>query len=407
MPASPVTPVQATHPAAPAVVPLPHAPTRPVSDLPRQLLSILLIALMIGGSLWVLRPFLPALIWATTVVVATWPLMLGLQKRLWHKRTLAAVAMIVAILLIIVVPLVAAVITLVDHSDQIVALVKAIPQYIFSPPPAWVHNIPLVGDRVAVEWQKLADGGSSAAAARIQPYMAAIAQRAFATAGTAGMLAVHLLLTLVICLVLYVRGEVALAAVLRFAHRMAGERGENVVHLGGQAIRAVALGIVVTALTQSILGGIGLAIVGIPLAGLLTAAMLMLCIAQIGPLPVLICSVGWLYYEQETTKAIILLVISGVVGMLDNFLRPMLIKRGANLPLLLILVGVLGGMFAFGIVGLFVGPVVLAVTYTLTNAWIAEGIQTDITPAQPVPVVPPQEQSLAEQAAARSNPPVV
>ncbi len=122
------------------------------------------------------------------------------------------------------------------------------------------------------------------------------------------------------------------------------------------------MGIVVTALTQSIIGGIGLAIVGIPLAGLLTAAMLMLCIAQIGPLPVLICSVGWLYYENEITKAVILLVISGVVGLLDNFLRPMLIKRGANLPLLLILVGVLGGMFAFGIVGLFVGPVVLAVT---------------------------------------------
>ncbi len=91
-----------------------------------------------------------------------------------------------------------------------------------------------MGGKVAAEWQKLADGGSSAAAARVQPYMAAIAQRTFSTAGSAGMLVVHLLLTLVICAVLYVRGEVALAAVLRFAHRIAGERGENVVHLAGK-----------------------------------------------------------------------------------------------------------------------------------------------------------------------------
>lgn len=360
-------------------------------DLPRQLLSILLITLMILGSLWVLRPFLPALVWATTVVVATWPLMLGLQKRLWGRRSLAAAGMIIAIVLIIVVPLCASIVTLVDHSDQIAGWVKSLPQYATSAPPDWLSGLPVVGPKLAAEWQKLAEAGTSGIVARIQPYMSAIVQRAFSTAGTAGLLVAHLFLTLAICAVLYVRGEVALAAVLRFAHRLSGERGENAVRLGGQAVRAVALGIVVTALTQSILGGIGLAVVGIPLAGLLTALMLMLCIAQIGPLPILLCSVGWLYYQGDVTKAVILLIISAVVGMLDNILRPLLIRRGANLPLLLILVGVLGGMLAFGIVGLFVGPVILAVTYTLTNAWIAEGLSQDPTPAQPAPVVPPNE----------------
>ena len=382
----------------------PGATTQLVHDLPRQILSILMMALMITGSLWVLRPFLPALVWATTVVVATWPLMLGLQKRLWGRRSLAAAGMILAIVLIIVLPLCAAVVTLVDHADQISGWVKSVPQYVTATPPEWVSGIPVVGNKAAVEWRQLADGGASGIMARVQPYMTAIVQRAFSTAGTAGLLIAHLLLTLAICAVLYARGEAALAGVLRFAHRMSGERGENAVRLGGQAVRAVALGIVVTALTQSILGGIGLAIVGIPLAGLLTALMLMLCIAQIGPLPILLCSVGWLYYQGDLTRAIILLVISGVVGMLDNIMRPLLIRRGANLPLLLILVGVLGGMFAFGIVGLFVGPVILAVTYTLTNAWIAEGLPTDTSPAQPMPAVPSTQiiEESAEQAGSRS-----
>jgi predicted PurR-regulated permease PerM len=134
----------------------------------------------------------------------------------------------------------------------------------------------------------------------------------------------------------------------------------------------VALGVGVTALVQSALGGIGLAIVGIPFAGLLTAMMLMLCIAQLGPGLVLIPAVIWVYWSGDTGWGTFLLVWSVVVVALDNFLRPVLIKLGADLPLLLILAGVIGGLFAFGLVGIFVGPVVLAVAYTLLDEWISD-----------------------------------
>jgi predicted PurR-regulated permease PerM len=145
------------------------------------------------------------------------------------------------------------------------------------------------------------------------------------------------------------------------------------VSLAGAAIRGVALGVVVTALVQAVLGGIGLFVTGIPFAAVLMALMFLLCIAQIGPLLVLVPAVAWLFWSGATTLGVVLLVWTVVVGTLDNVLRPWLIKKGADLPLLLIFAGVIGGLLAFGLVGIFVGPVVLAVTYTLLEAWVGEG----------------------------------
>jgi predicted PurR-regulated permease PerM len=155
-----------------------------------------------------------------------------------------------------------------------------------------------------------------------------------------------------------------------FARRLAGDAGDQVVLLSGQAIRAVALGIVVTALVQSVIGGIGLAITGVPYAILLTAVMFLLAVAQIGAGPVLFAAVIWLYWKDQALWAVVMLIWSIITVSFDNVLRPVLIKRGADLPLVLIFAGVLGGLVAFGIVGLFVGPVVLAVTYTLLVAWV-------------------------------------
>jgi len=122
-----------------------------------------------------------------------------------------------------------------------------------------------------------------------------------------------------------------------------------------------------------VLGGIGLAIAGVPYAGLLTVVMFMFCLAQLGPTLVLVPAVVWLYWSGATGWGTFLLVVTVVVGTLYNFLRPMLIRMGADLPLLLIFAGVIGGLLAFGLVGIFVGPVVLAVAYTLLQAWSGDG----------------------------------
>jgi predicted PurR-regulated permease PerM len=190
--------------------------------------------------------------------------------------------------------------------------------------------------------------------------------------GSIGILGVEFLLTIVIAAIMFAQGETARAGLIRFGRRLAGDRGQSVVLLAGQAIRAVALGVVVTALVQTVLAGIGLAVAGVPFAALLTAIILISCIAQIGPLIILIPCVIWLFWNDHSVWGSVLLVWSIIVGMLDNVLRPMLIRKGADLPLLLIFAGVIGGLLAFGIIGLFVGPVVLAVTYTLLREWVAE-----------------------------------
>jgi predicted PurR-regulated permease PerM len=187
------------------------------------------------------------------------------------------------------------------------------------------------------------------------------------------MLLLQLLLTVIIAAILYAGGEAAAEAALRFARRLAGPHGERVALLAAQAVRAVALGVVVTALVQSTLGGIGLAIVGIPFPVVLAVVMFVLAVAQVGVGPVLIPAIGWLYWTGETGWGTFLLVWTIPVFLLDNFLRPMLIRRGADLPLLLIFAGVIGGLIAFGIIGLFIGPVLLAVSYTLLAAWVAAG----------------------------------
>ena len=177
---------------------------------------------------------------------------------------------------------------------------------------------------------------------------------------------------MIIAAILYSKGEVAAGGVLKFARRFGHKRGEEVVLLAGQAIRGVALGVIVTAIVQSLMAGLGLWVAGVPRPGLLIAVMFVLGVAQLGPLPVLLPAVIWLYWSGSVGWAVALFVWMIIVGALDNVLRPILIRRGVDLPLLLIITGVIGGLIAFGVIGLFIGPVILAVTYTLLQSWINE-----------------------------------
>jgi predicted PurR-regulated permease PerM len=342
-------------------------------ELARTLLGVIFLGALIVASLWILRPFLAAAIWATMIVVSTWPVMLWFQARLWRRRFLAVAAMTLILVLVFVVPLTLAVGTIVANADEIVARLKSLVAFRMPTPPDWVADLPFIGAKAVLAWEQAAASGIEGLLARLTPYAGSVTTWFVSEAGDVGILFVQFLLTLVLAALMYARGEAAARAVGRFGRRLAGDRGENAVRLAGQAIRGVALGVVVTAVVQSALGGLGLAIAGVPFAGLLTAAMLFLCIAQVGPSPVLIPAVIWLYWSGETAWGTFLLVWSLIVITMDNVLRPLLIKRGADLPLLVIFAGVIGGLLAFGLVGIFVGPVVLAVAYTLLEAWIEDG----------------------------------
>ena len=339
-------------------------------DLARVLLAVLSIGLLIAISLWVLLPFLGAMVWGVAIVAATWPLMLRLQALLFGRRSLAVLLLTVLLLLILFIPLSLVVGAIVKNASEIIAWVRALGSFQLPPPPDWLVNLPVVGTRLGQVWQHIAGPGIEQLAKEAAPYAATVATWLIGQIGSLGMVVVQFLLTVAVTAIFYLNGEAAARLVLRFGYRLAGERGVNVMQLAGRAIRGVALGIVVTALVQSALGGIALVIAGVPFAALLAAVMFVLCIAQIGPMLVLVPAVIWLYWNGDAGWGTFLLVSTVVVGTMDNFLRPFLIKKGADLPLLLIFGGVIGGLFAFGLIGIFVGPVVLAVTYTLLDAWM-------------------------------------
>jgi len=283
------------------------------SDLTRTTLAVLFVAGLIAACFWILRPFLPAIIWATTLVVATWPVMLRVQHRLWNRRGLAVAIMTLALLLVFVVPFWLAITTIVDNFDRIVEWGTSLNSFKLPGPPEWLAAVPLFGERAVQLWESVAASGVEPLVAKAAPYAGDAASWFVAALGGLGITFVQFLLTVVIAAIMYIGGERVAAVARRFGYRLAGERGEQSVRLAGQAIRSV--------------------------------------------------KSGWGTFA---------LVWTIVVGSLDSILRPILISKGAHLPLVLLLAGVIGGIIAFGLVGIFLGPVVLAVGYTLLQSWLAE-----------------------------------
>ena len=344
----------------------------PRRDLTLTVLAVASLIGLLGASLWILRPFLGALAWATMIVVATWPLMLRVEKAVGNRRWIAVTIMSLIPLVLVIVPLTAAIRTLVVNANTIGDWIKDLSEVTVPAPPHWLGSLPVVGDQASQLWQQVASEGVEVLTAKLAPYISAWSKSFVSEIGSFGVVFIQFLLTIIIAAILYASGEHAAVGMRRFGVRLAGHRGEHMVVLSAQAIRGVALGIVVTALIQASIGGLGLFIARVPFAAVLTAMMFMCTVSQIGPLPILAPAVAWLYWSGSPGWGTFLLVVTVVAATVDNFIRPFLIKRGADLPILLIFAGVIGGLIGFGLIGIFVGPVVLAVTYTLLRAWVED-----------------------------------
>jgi predicted PurR-regulated permease PerM len=358
------------------------------ADLAQVVLTVVVLGGLLAASIWVLRPVLPAAIWATMIVVATWPLLTALERRLGGRRRLAASLLTLALLLLFVLPFTAAVATLVANRDRLLGWAAAVGDLALPPPPDWLVRVPAVGAPIAQEWREALAAGPSGLAARLAPFADDAVRWLLQQIGGVGLVAVEFLLTVLFCAYFYVHGEKAAGRLLRIGRRLGGERGEDVIRLAGLAVRGVALAVVLTALAQALLGGLGLLVAGLPFVAVLTAVMFLLALAQIGAVPVLLAAAGWMFWHGSTGWGVALLVWSLVVGSLDNFLRPVLIRRGVDLPLLLVFTGVIGGLIAFGLVGIFIGPVLLAVGHTLLDAWASEDGRSGSAPAVPAPSAP-------------------
>ena len=314
-------------------------------DLARTTLQLMALGALIVSSFWIVRPFLVASAWAAMIAVATWPVLLRTQVWLGGRRSLAVAVMTFALLLILLAPF-----------------------YLYR----------AAQRRFGIRWQLLAAASPEEVSERLAPFARTLALWFVAQVGNLGLLLIQFLLTVIVVAILYSNGEAVARGADQLARRLAGPRGENAVHLAARAVRAVALGVVVTAILQSIAAAVGLAIAGVPFVTILTALVFILAVAQVGPALVLIPATIWLYTRSGAVWGTGFLAWAIVCGTFDNFLRPLLIRRGADLPLLLIFAGVIGGLIAFGVIGLFIGPVVLAVAYTLLVDWVSEGDPHDV-----------------------------
>lgn len=280
--------------------------------------------------------------------------------------------MTLGLLLILVIPLALAVLAVIANSQMVMEAVSSLRSKPLPPPPDWLERIPLAGQQIAGSWRETMAKGPESALAKAAPYLGTLLEWLIGKIGGFGMLLVQFLLTLLISAILYMNGEQAANGVRLFGRRLAGARGEGAVELAGKAIRGVALGVVVTALLQTAAAGIGLAVAGVPAAAVLILIAFVLCIAQVGPMLVMLGAIAWLYWTGQTMAGTLLLLYTIPVGAVDNIIRPVLIRKGVDLPLLLIMSGVIGGLIVFGLVGVFIGPVVLAVAYTLLADWVEQ-----------------------------------
>jgi len=317
-----------------------------------------------------MHPFITALVWATMIVVSTWPFMIKVQARLRGNRICAVTVMTLLLLMFLIVPFSLAINIVVSNFKDISEWVQSLATVSAPPPPSWLSSLPLVGEPLATKWQHATNIGPAGFSAYLRPYAGKVLSWLAAMTGAVGMMVIQFLMTAFIAAIFYHRGDKAADWLCLFARRIAGHHGESSLLLATGAIRAVALGVVGTALIQSLLGGAGLIMSGVPATSILTALIFICCLAQIGPMLVLIPVVIWLFWSGHHGWGIAMAGWTLFLGTIDNILSPVLMKKAVDLPMLLVLAGVTGGMMVFGIIGLFIGPVVLAVTYTLLDAWV-------------------------------------
>ena len=342
-------------------------------DITHATLSVAFLAILATTTFWVLSPFITAILWATIISVAIWPVLMRLEAAFGGARGLAVAIITTAILLVVFVPVTLALVTIVRNAQHVTTELKYLEGVALPPAPPWLDRIPFGGQQLAARWTRFVGLDPQQRLAELTPYVQTALQWFAVQAGSVGMMLLQFVLTAIVSAIVLANGENVRDALLRFAERLAGPQGREAALQAARAIRGVVLGVVVTALMQAAIGGAGVYVAGLPAAALLTAIMLFLSLAQLGPMPVLVPAVIWLYWSGSTMAGTTLLLITAIAGALDNVVRPLLIKRGANLPLVLIFAGVIGGLLAFGIIGLFIGPVVLTVAYTLLGAWLSDG----------------------------------
>ena len=329
-----------------------------------------ILGLLVFWAFVLLRPFLAIVLWSIVLTVALYPVFNWLTKLLGNRPRSAALIITAICLLLTIGPVTWLGLGLLDGGRALYAGVASGDFSLPAPRPS-VREWPLIGEQVYQLWEQAA-GNLKAALVKLMPELKPLGAAVLGSAGSIGLAMLSFLASVLVAGFLLGPAPSLVAAIRSLAHRINPATGEHFVILAGATIRNVARGVIGIAVIQTVLAGIGLAVAHVPGASLLTFAVLVLAIVQVGAAVVLLPVIVWSWFAMDIWAALLFTAYMIPVNVIDNILRPIILGRGLGTPMLVILLGVLGGMLAHGLIGLFIGPIVLAVSWELLTAWIGE-----------------------------------
>jgi predicted PurR-regulated permease PerM len=337
-------------------------------DLIQLAIRLGLLAFLIYWTFVLIRPFVPILVWSIVLAVALYPVFGFISRLLGGRPRLAAAILTIVNLGIVIGPATWLGLSAVEGVKELAASLGA-GNLVVPSPPQVVKNWPLIGPQLHELWTQ-ASNNIRAALRELAPHLKPLAGILLALAGNAGVGTLKFLLSVGLAGFLFPYGSQLVAAGRGFLYRIVPEQSEHFLELAGATIRAVSQGVIGVAIIQSLLAGIGFKLAGVPGAGLLAFTVMLLAIVQIGAAIVLLPVIIWIWIDKDFTTALPLTLFFVVVGILDNVLKPLVMGRGLTTPTLVIFIGVIGGTLAHGIVGLFIGPIILSLAWELAVAWI-------------------------------------
>lgn len=334
-------------------------------------LGWIILVLLLGGCLLILLPFMSALLWAIVLCFSSWPIYLRVLRGMGNRRTVAAFLMSVGLILIILLPFMIVGATLADSMKELRAATQHWVDFGPPAPPGWLARIPLVGGAAAEYWESFGDDTSSVLQGVkrvVEPMSAWLVSVGLSLLN--GLFAMAM--SIFIAFFLFRDGAAAAHRLTSAAERVGGDAGRHLLTLAANTVRGVVYGILGTALVQALLAGIGLLVARVPGAAVLALLTFFLSPLPIGPPLVWVPAAIWLFYQGRPGWGIFMLAWGFLVSSVDNFVKPWLISKGCDMPFLLIFFGILGGAMTFGLIGVFLGPTLLAVGYRLIMEWAAD-----------------------------------
>ena len=329
------------------------------------------IALLVVGCFLVVRPFMAAMLFAAVLCLSTWPGFRWLRNRFGGRSALAALVFALGIMLAIALPVALVAYSLVTNSAQAIDLVRGFLDRGPIELPAWITGLPYGGAWIEEYWHKLI--GSREELVALGKRIAQPARTMLLAAGSAvaeGLL--QILVAIFVAFFIYRDGENLGRLIRTGMARLAGsERGLSVLTTARNAVMGVVYGLIGTALAQGAVAFVGFIIAGVPGALLLSALTFVLSLIPMGPVVIWGGAAAWLYAQGQSGWAIFMVAYGAlVISSVDNFLKPILMSRAGGLSMLLVVLGVFGGAVSFGFIGIFIGPALLAVAWSLVNAWL-------------------------------------